>query len=320
MAPKPSTSESTPKPHSLAIHFTHHGRKGSPPFTLFTSATSIQQLWVKKITDQKELLAEQQRVFTVLPLVRQYFPIVNKVNHTVIDNESRILLGTDHGVYMSDGTTTTKIIALEKVSQVEVMSESQLLVLSDKTLWAYPLVDVFSTQQVKRGKVVYQNASFIHIGECMSKKLVCVVKSNTLSGTTIRVLERVMMDENKKTKSMFSLKRLVVRGGHTGLKAYKDLYSPSEVTAISLLKTQMCITSPKEIGVVDMKSFGVQALLDPEDEGLDFVFQRPDVIPIAIYRIEFAKFLVCYNGKFSKLQMKKRVLFSKKPNRICLLC
>lgn len=41
------------------------------------------------------------------------------------------------------------------------------------------------------------------------------------------------------------------------------------------------------------------ALLDPEDENLQFVFGRQDVKPLAIYRIQFAEYLICYNGRGS---------------------
>lgn len=258
--------------------------------------------------DQKALLLETRSIFSIAPLIKNYFTVANRVNNTATiyndDNMEQVIVGADQGVYVTKRDPATKkniitrIITVEKVSQIELMPESQLLVLADKTLWTFPLEILASgaSPQAKRGRSVSQNTAFFHVGECLSKTLVCVVKSNTLSATTIRVLEPVIMDENKKTKSLFSLKRLV-RSGPVGLKAYKDLYLPSEASSINLLKSKMCISSPREIGVVDMKNFGVQALLDPEDEELGFVFNRPDVRPITIYRIQFAEYLVCYNGK-----------------------
>ncbi|KAL7315632.1 RHO1 GDP-GTP exchange protein 2 [Mucor circinelloides] len=308
-APRPSTSESlatAAKSSSLSITFIHHGRKGAPAITLFTSASSMQQIWIKKIMDQKALLLETRSIFSIAPLIKNYFTVANRVNNTATiyndDNMEQVIVGADQGVYVTKRDPATKkniitrIITVEKVSQIELMPESQLLVLADKTLWTFPLEILASgaSPQAKRGRSVSQNTAFFHVGECLSKTLVCVVKSNTLSATTIRVLEPVIMDENKKTKSLFSLKRLV-RSGPVGLKAYKDLYLPSEASSINLLKSKMCISSPREIGVVDMKNFGVQALLDPEDEELGFVFNRPDVRPITIYRIQFAEYLVCYN-------------------------
>ncbi|KAF1802846.1 hypothetical protein FB192DRAFT_1114470 [Mucor lusitanicus] len=310
-APRPSTSESlatAAKSSSLSITFIHHGRKGAPAITLFTSASSMQQIWIKKIMDQKALLSETRSIFSIVPLIKHHFTVANRVNNTATiysdNNMEQVIVGADQGVYVTKRDPATKkniitrIITVEKVSQIELMPESQLLVLADKTLWTFPLEILASgaSPQAKRGRSVSQNTAFFHVGECLSKTLVCVVKSNTLSATTIRVLEPVIMDENKKTKSLFSLKRLV-RSGPVGLKAYKDLYLPSEASSINLLKSKMCISSPREIGVVDMKNFGVQALLDPEDEELGFVFHRPDVRPITIYRIQFGEYLVCYNGR-----------------------
>lgn len=236
--------------------------------------------------------------------MQDHFLSSNRVNNTVMMNDGRILVAADQGVYITTTTIAaekknnaimTRIIHIEKVSQIELMAESQLLVLADKTLWSFPLEILSQSVSHQRGRSVSQNTTFFHVGECLGKTLVCVVKTNTLSPTTIRVLEPVMMDENKKTKSMFSLKRLV-RGGPIGLKPYKDLYLPSEALSINLLPSKMCISSPKEINVVDMKSLGVQTLLDPEDRELDFVFNRQDVHPVTIYRIKVAKYLVCYNG------------------------
>lgn len=202
------------------------------------------------------------------------------------DEPSRLLIGADQGVYVARHDPSTqkhavsRILHLEKVAQIGTLPDSHIFVLADKTLWSFPY-DILSSdhspasspksppsevaattltnmQQTKRGRPVSQNTAFFHVGECLNKVMVCVVKANTLSGTIIRVLEPVASDEGKKTKSMFSLRRLV-RHGPVGLKAYKDLYLPSEASSISLLKSKMCISSPREIGVVDMKNFGVQS-------------------------------------------------------------
>lgn len=210
-----------------------------------------------------------------------------------------------------------RIVSIDKVSQIDLIDNMQLLVLADKTLWTFPLdsFDGDNEVPVKRFRPISQHAVLFHVGECMGKTLVCVVKTNTLTPTTIRVLEPVVAEEDKKSRKAF-IKRLV-RTGPANLKPYKDLYLPSEASSISLLKTKMCVTCPQEIGVIDMKSFEVQgnywirreslcilsaqlfsvtALLDPDDEELSFVFSRPDLKPITIYRIQFAEYLVCYNG------------------------
>ncbi|KAI8381366.1 CNH domain-containing protein [Radiomyces spectabilis] len=301
---RPSVSDThQSKPGNLGITFYHHGRRGSPPITLYPSNASSRKLWIEKIAEQQQLFAQKKSVFTVVPMVQAHFMIANRVHNTVtLDDEQngkRLLVGTDQGVYICKGPnyeTVSRFLPLEKVSQIEVVNQAQLLVLADKTLLTFPL-DMLTSEAyspVKRGRAVSQNTAFFHVGECMGRTLVCVVKNNTLSQTTIRVLEPEMTEEGKKSKSMFNLKRLV-KSGSVALKPYKDLYLPSEASGIQLLKTKICISSPREIGVIDMKHFGVQALLDPADEELSFVFSRTDVRPITIYRVRFAEYFVCYN-------------------------
>jgi hypothetical protein len=278
---------------SFIITFTHHGKKGTTPITLYTGAASTQAMWIKKITDQKARLA--RCLFSAVPLVQNALPLSNKVNHTEYYSGG-ILVGTDQGVYITDhdaetkDTSVTKIMDLEKVAHMEVVPESHhLLVLADKNVWMYPL-----DRSGQQARLVCSNASLLHVGACLSKKLVCVARSNTLLETTIRVFERVTVVDPKKKTTW--LKRKFMR--RDGLKAYKDLYFPSEVTSLCLLKAHMCITSPKGIGVVDMKSFGVQALLDPNDEAFE-EFGRPDLKPITVFRVDSTKYLVCYNGNLN---------------------
>lgn len=238
---------------------------------------------------------------------------VNGTTNTVL------LVGTDLGVYIKSNSSSSRnrqwedsdddgddqailkrVIHLDRITQMEVMDNSQLLVLADKTLWTFPLDDLLESfdkpLSLKKGRIISTGTAFFHVGECLDKVLVFIVRPNTLSTTTIRVMEPIATDDSKKIKSGFSIRRLV-RNAPAGLKSYKDLYLPSEASSIHLLKSKMCISCPREIGVVDMKSFGVQALLDPADNELAFVFSRQDIRPISIYRVQFAEYLVCYNGK-----------------------
>ncbi|CAO3632525.1 unnamed protein product [Cunninghamella blakesleeana] len=220
------------------------------------------------------------------------------------DDESSTNFSDDFDDFDDDMQCSTmqRVISLDKVSHIELMEGSQLLVLAEKTLWTFPLDEVLEPSMdnnkpmtIKKGRSISTNTSFFYVGECMGKSLVCVVKPNTLGTTTIRVMEPIVTDDNKNKKSGFSIRRLV-RNGPVGLKPYKDLYLPSEALSINLLKSKMCISCPREIGVVDMKSFGVQTLLDPEDEELAFVYSRQDIRPITIYRVQFAEYLVCYDA------------------------
>lgn len=161
-----------------------------------------------------------------------------------------------------------RILSVEKVSQVELVDNAQLLVLADKTLWSFPVEMLDSEIQAKKIRPISQHAAFFHVGQCMGKTLVCVVKTSTLTPTTIRVLEPVMAEEDKKGRRKF-IQRLV-RNGSENLRPYKDLYLPSEASAISLLKTKMCVSCPQEIGVIDMKTFEVQGRTVPSAAPADY--------------------------------------------------
>ncbi|KAI9023575.1 CNH domain-containing protein [Phycomyces nitens] len=323
---KSASADTRAKSGGYGITFYHHGRKGSSPITLYLTGATARKMWATAIREQQQILASRRQVFRVVPIVPRYFMSHNRVHNSLelstVPNTQfsrRLLVGTDQGVYYAqigqkdelDGvndekvnegdqvaTNIIKVIGLEKVSHVEVITESHILVLAEKTLWMFPYDVLLSDTVVslKRGRVIGQNVAFFHVGQCMGKTLVCVVKTNKLSPTTIRVLEPMVAEENKKSRSAFLIKRLVARSSvDEGLKHFKDLYRPSEAYSISLLKTKMCIACPLEIDVVDMNTFGVQTLLDPEDEELGFVFSKTDARPLAMYRIQMAEYLVCYN-------------------------
>ncbi|KAM3579239.1 RHO1 GDP-GTP exchange protein 2 [Umbelopsis sp. WA50703] len=260
-----------------AITFVHLGRKGSPPFTLYVPTMTQRRTWLDKISRQKETLTAKQRVFEMVTLSERQFISTNRVHHSAL-YDKQLVLAADHGVYVGsskEGSTLTRILALEKATQIEILEEFRLMfVLGDKTLWSFPL-EALSTNDpaMRRGKKISANVPFFHVGSCLNKILICVVRSNALSATTIRTLEPSSVADSKKSKSAFSR---LVRGNADSLKIYKDLYLPSEASSINLLKTKM-------------------SLLDPEDENLQFVFGRQDVKPLAIYRIQFAEYLICYN-------------------------
>lgn len=198
------------------------------------------------------------------------------------NGDRQIIIGADQGVYSckypkatcqeddEEEDTVKRIMSVEKVNQVGIVDNGELLVLSDKTLWAFPIDMVKAGElQAKRTRPLSQHCAFFHIGESMGKTLVCVVKLSTLTPTTIRVLEPVAVEEDKKSKRTF-IQRLVRTGSET-LRPYKDLYLPSEASNISLLKTKMCVSCPQEIGVIDMKSFEVQGKWHPEAQVTDVV-------------------------------------------------
>lgn len=81
------------------------------------------------------------------------------------------------------------------------------------------------------------------------------------------------------------------------LRVFKEFYIPMESTSVHFLKTKLCIAATKGFEIVDLDTLDTQALLDPADPSLDFVFRKEALKPIAIYRIH-REFLLCYDGTF----------------------
>lgn len=104
-----------------------------------------------------------------------------------------------------------------------------LLVLSDKTLYSYPIeaLDPEDSQAaaVKRGRKIC-HCNFFKAGICVGQQLVACVKTTSLS-TTIKVFEP-MENQTKKSKKSGIAKMLA--GGQDALKPYKvkipDFFDP----------------------------------------------------------------------------------------------
>lgn len=94
ISPKSSTSETllSNKSSSYPITFYHHGRKGSPPLTLYTSGAAIRRSWIEKIKEQQKILDEKRRVFAIRPLLKRQFQLNNKVNSSEILCESLFVI------------------------------------------------------------------------------------------------------------------------------------------------------------------------------------------------------------------------------------
>ena len=59
----------------------------------------------------------------------------------------------------------------------------------------------------------------------------------------------------------------------------------------------MCVGCSRGFEIVDLESLDTQGLLDPNDESLDFVRKKENMLrPMAIYRVH-NDFLLCYDGQ-----------------------
>lgn len=138
------------------------------------------------------------------------------------------MFGTDLGVYVVDrkpkdsSVRPRKVLDCKAVTQIDVLEQhSILLVLSDKTLYSYPMeaLDPEEGQAAimsKRGRKIC-HANIFKSGVCVGQQLVCCVKTSALS-TTVKVYEPMENMTKKSKKSGFAK---MLAGGQDVLKPYK---------------------------------------------------------------------------------------------------
>lgn len=220
----------------------------------------------------------------------------------LIDGGRKLLYGTDNGIYLSDRKNKDpsrepiprRVLVTTNVTQIEVMETfSLLLVLSNKTLHSYSLSALNPDEPAvlaKRGKKIQNHCSFFKTGVCLTRHLVCCVKSSALS-TTIKVFEpNGAMTKAKRPKGLGKF----MAGAQDELRPFKEFYIPTESSSVHFLKSKLCVACARGFEVVSLELLETQSLLDQADTSLDFVARKEGVKPIHIERLN-GEFLLHYS-------------------------
>ncbi|EOD49405.1 putative rho guanyl nucleotide exchange factor protein [Neofusicoccum parvum UCRNP2] len=283
------------KQQGYPITFKHLG-KGGYEQTLYASTQISQEKWMKHIQTQQRNLRDRSNIFTKDIVCEGFFNQSIKVN---CYGGRKLAYGTDFGVYVADrrprdaSIKPKRVLECKAVTQIDVLEQHQiLLVLSDKTMYSYPLEaldpDENQGSASKRGRKIC-HANFFKAGVCVGQHLVCCVKTSALS-TTIKVYEPMENMAKKSKKTGFSR---MLAGGQDVLKPYKEFYIPTESTSIHFLRSKLCVGCAKGFEVVSLETLETQSLLDQADTSLDFVARRENIKPIHIERLS-SEFLLCY--------------------------
>jgi hypothetical protein len=203
--PPSSMSQIRPDIKSNLFTITHLGRNGGM-YTFSTYSNADRQAWMDAIESQQQLLMDKKRIFELLRLDANVFKLSNRVNCST-SYSSLLILGTDDGLYTGPERVSTsseleevppkftKVINLEKIMQVDVLPDHDMLVvLADRNLFTFTL-DVLDAEgphdsASRKGKKIGSHVSFFKQGVCAERTLVCAVKSTSLTAT-IKVLEPV---------------------------------------------------------------------------------------------------------------------------------
>ncbi|KAI1417282.1 CNH-domain-containing protein [Hypoxylon sp. FL1857] len=279
------------------ITFRHLG-KNYYEQVLYASNQTARKKWLEFIDAAQQRLRARADFFNVNTLSSGFFQAGNLVNAvTPFDGGRKLIIGTDHGIYVSDRKAKDqppkRVIEAQHVTQVDVLEEyGLLLVLSNKTLSSYSLaaLDPNEPALAKRPKKIQSNCNFFKTGICLGRHLVCCVKSSALS-TTIKVYEpNDSMSKGKKQKGFGKM----FNAGQDELKAFKEFYIPTESSSVHFLKSKLCVACARGFEVVSLETLETQSLLDQADTSLDFVARKEGVKPIHIERLN-GEFLLNYS-------------------------
>ncbi|KAI1662408.1 CNH-domain-containing protein [Daldinia decipiens] len=279
------------------ITFRHLG-KNYYEQVLYASNQTARKKWLEFIDSAQQRLRARADFFNVNTLSSNFFQTGNLVNAvTPYDGGRKLIIGTDHGIYVSDrkakDQVPKRVIEAQHVTQVDVLEEyGLLLVLSNKTLSSYSLaaLDPNEPALAKRPKKIQSNCNFFKTGICLGRHLVCCVKSSALS-TTIKVYEpNDSMSKGKKQKGFGKM----FNAGQDELKAFKEFYIPTESSSVHFLKSKLCVACARGFEVVSLETLETQSLLDQADTSLDFVARKEGVRPIHIERLN-GEFLLNYS-------------------------
>lgn len=279
------------------ITFRHLGRH-SYELTLYAANQAARQKWLEHIDAAQQKLRAKADFLNTTVLSSGFFTATNKVNCMApIDGGRKLIYGTDNGIYISDRrnreSRPKRVIEAQSVTQFDVLEEYQLLlVLSNRTLFSYPLSALDPTDQAvsKRPKKIQGHCTFFKTGICLGRHLVCCVKPSAMS-STFKVYEpNDAMSKAKKQKGFGKM----FNAGQDELTTFKEFYIPAESTSVDFLRSSVCVASARGFEVVSLKTLETQALLDQADTSLDFVARPPLARPIHIERLN-GEFLLNYS-------------------------
>ncbi|KAI9319719.1 hypothetical protein BX666DRAFT_1853445 [Dichotomocladium elegans] len=304
------------KNQTFPITFQHLGRHGSGSFTLYAASKPAQKPLLEKIKALQDYRNNSRVALKMITAVKEHeIFVTNKSNHMVTFNNGRqYVLATNDGVYvghMERSSPPRRVLALERVTQVEVLEGAQkLLVLADRTLWEYAL-HVVNTQGGRTGsgansekrRQIQSSVPFFHVGECLDKTLLCIPKGNF--STRIIVYEPQRLEDYSKHRKRHNRLPPTPHPLDLPMKKFAECSVPTEVWNIELSKYKMFVTTSYGVSILDMRdvrNIMPQNLLNSKDPQLSFVSSRERDHQIRsiqkrinIFRTPDSQHVVCYD-------------------------
>ncbi|KAG0309254.1 RHO1 GDP-GTP exchange protein 2 [Dissophora globulifera] len=220
----------------------------------------------------------------------------------VLDGKTRIVLGTENGVYVGmeeDKSSFRLAIKDVNATEVHVLEDYHiLLVLSGKVLKAYnisclePNSDkAFQVgQQLGKGYVQYCT-----VGVCAGRTIVITMRKKGAGESHFSVFEPI---ENAvlggSHHHTFSLS--LGKSKSEWFRLSQEFYVASDSSQLHILSKMVCVVCPKGFEILNLENLGEPRVYPSKtDAEYAFLLKRPESVPVSMFKIDTDTFLMCYS-------------------------
>ncbi|KAI9281061.1 CNH domain-containing protein [Sporodiniella umbellata] len=296
----------------------HLGRRGAD-YMLYAESASSRLEWKERVVEAKAMMEESQpdkQVFEIRSLSDTTFgtstassshnhgKVICTVPFTSSTNIRMIAIATQQGVWMGiegDTNTINFVLPISDVAHIAILEEHHiLLVLSDKTLYAYaldPLVpkDSRKTATEKPHQKIAQHVSYFNTGVCNGRTIVVAMKKRGVD-SNFRVLEPVCGDlrDPGNSKKYFTKSGLFQRMP-LWFKNYMEFYVGTESYSVHFLKARLAVVCSRGFEIINLEALSQNRNLpDPSHLEFAFVQQQKELKPLGMFKCR-ENYLLCYD-------------------------
>ncbi|KAF9582187.1 RHO1 GDP-GTP exchange protein 2 [Lunasporangiospora selenospora] len=237
--------------------------------------------------------------------------------YNVLDGKTRIVIGTDDGIFVgmeNDSGNYRQVIKDISVSQISVLDSYHIMVvMTGKYVKAFNLscLEPNADKSLQLGQVIGKNIQFFTSGQCAGKTLVIMMKKKGTSESQFVVYEpcdNAVLNSQQRTGFSLSFGK---SGKSDWFKLYKEFTVASEAYRVLMLATVICVVCAKGFEVISLEDLEQTQIFPPRhNPAFSFIEERPTSVPMSMFKVDSGQFLMCYSD-FAFIMSKKGELSRK---------
>ncbi|KAH8103797.1 CNH domain-containing protein, partial [Cristinia sonorae] len=282
-----------------AYPFTVHASGRAGAHTLFAESSHAREQWQQKLEEaiHSRTFPERSEVFKLRSFGTDKVyggRVTCSVTFMTSDGRKLIAIACDNGVWIGfqdDSTSIRQVLQLKQITQCAVLEENGLLlVLSDKSLYAYPIDSLLTsmTSETRPGPPCQKlsgdkDVCFFRIGRMNNRSLVIYMKKKRWD-SVFRVLEPV----TNKLKAPDPQ--------DTWFRVFKDFFITGDAHDLDFLKARLVLVGSTGFEILDLIDFKSVVIPVCDDPPLPEILKRcKGSRALAMVRQSEEGFLLCYD-------------------------